>query len=334
MATRWGICGSGRISHDFMVALKTLPASEHQAVAVASRDSSRSREFAERHQIPKSYGSYRELAADPDVDIVYVGIINPEHLKVALLMLNAGRNVLCEKPLAMNLREVQQLVSAARDKNLFLMEGLWTRFFPVSKAIRGLLKEDNMGEIKIVKAEFGTHMLETPRLVEKELGGGVLLDIGCYCLQFVCMVFHGEKPESIHATGFLTEKGVDEAVTIVLKYSRKRMAMITVSMAIQLTNQATISGTKGTITVPSCMWCPTSLVVNGNVQEFPLPVPSQPLNFTNSTGLRYEADQVRQCLQKGLKECPELPLAESELIMSILDEARRQLGVVYTQDTA
>eukprot|EP00061_Rhincodon_typus_P006899 g28006.t1 len=150
MATRWGICGSGRISHDFMVALKTLPASEHQAVAVASRDSSRSREFAERHQIPKSYGSYRELAADPDVgeipgirapmlsirerdlpektprhpewNIVYVGIINPEHLKVALLMLNAGRNVLCEKPLAMNLREVQQLVSAARDKNLFLME--------------------------------------------------------------------------------------------------------------------------------------------------------------------------------------------------------------------
>ncbi|XP_060705165.1 trans-1,2-dihydrobenzene-1,2-diol dehydrogenase-like [Hemiscyllium ocellatum] len=333
MATRWGICGAGKISHDFMVALKTLPASEHQVAAVASRDSSRAREFAERHEIPKSYGSYRELAADPDVDIVYVGIINPEHLKVALLMLAAGRNVLCEKPLAMNLHEVQQLVSAARDKNLFLMEGLWTRFFPVSKAIRALLKENSVGEIKIVKAEFGTQMMETPRLVEKELGGGVLLDIGCYCLQFVCMAFHGEKPESIHATGFLTEKGVDEAVTIVLKYPRKRMAMVTVSMAIQLTNQATICGTKGTITVPGYMWCPTSLVVNGKVQEFPLPPPSQPLNFTNSTGLRYEADQVRQCLQKGLKECPELPLAESELIMSILDEARRQLGVVYAQDS-
>ncbi|GCC21348.1 hypothetical protein chiPu_0019817 [Chiloscyllium punctatum] len=266
------------------------------AVGVASRDSSRAREFAERHEIPKSYGSYRELAADPDVDIVYVGIINPEHLKVALLMLAAGRNVLCEKPLAMNLHEVQQLVGAARDKNLFLMEGLWTRFFPVSKAIRALLKENSVGEIKIVKAEFGMHMMETPRLVEKELG-------------------------------------VDEAVTIVLKYPRKRMAMITVSMATQLTNQATICGTKGTITVPGYMWCPTSLVVNGKVQEFPLPPPSQPLNFTNSTGLRYEADQVRQCLQKGLKECPELPLAESELIMSILDEARRQLGVVYAQDS-
>ncbi|XP_067875948.1 trans-1,2-dihydrobenzene-1,2-diol dehydrogenase-like isoform X1 [Heterodontus francisci] len=334
MATKWGICGAGKISHDFMVALKTLPAADHQAVAVASRDSSRARDFAKQHQIPKSYGSYEELATDPNVDIVYVGIINPEHLRVALLMLQAGRNVLCEKPMAMNLRQVQKLVSAARDSDRFLMEGLWTRFFPVSNAIRCLLSQNDVGEIKMVKAEFGTCMLETPRLVEKELGGGVLLDIGCYCLQFVCMVFSGEKPESVHAMGFLTEKGVDEAVTIVLKYSRKRMAMVTVTMAIQLPNQATISGTKGIITIPGCMWCPTSLVVNGKAQEFPLPAPSQPLNFTNSTGLRYEAEEVRQCLQKGLKECPELPLAESELIMSILDEARRQLGVVYDQDTS
>ncbi|XP_078093445.1 trans-1,2-dihydrobenzene-1,2-diol dehydrogenase-like [Mustelus asterias] len=334
MATRWGICGAGRISHDFMVALQTLPPENHQAVAVASRDSSRARDFAERHQIPKSYGSYEELATDPSVDIVYVGIINPEHLRVALLMLRAGRNVLCEKPMAMNLQEVRQLVRAARDNDRFLMEGLWTRFFPVSNAIRGLLSQNDLGEVKMVKAEFGTCMLQTPRLVEKELGGGVLLDIGCYCLQFVCMVFSGEKPESVQATGFLTEKGVDEAVTIVLKYSRKRMALVTVTMAIQLANQATISGTKGTITVPGFMWCPTSLVVNGKRQEFPLPAPPQPLNFTNSTGLRYEAERVRQCLQKGLKECPDLPLAESELIMSILDEARRQVGVVYDQDTA
>ncbi|XP_067830388.1 trans-1,2-dihydrobenzene-1,2-diol dehydrogenase-like isoform X1 [Heptranchias perlo] len=334
MATRWGICSAGKICHDFMVALKTLPAADHQAVAVASRDSSRARDFAKRHEIPKSYGSYEELANDPNIDIVYVGTINPQHLRVALLMLQAGKNVLCEKPMAMNLREVQQLICAARDSNRFLMEGLWTRFFPVSNAIRCLLSQNNLGEVKMVKAEFGTCMMGTPRVVEKDLGGGVLLDIGCYCLQFVCMVFNGEKPESIHATGFLTEKGVDEAVTIVLKYARNRMAMVTVTMAVQLPNQATISGTKGTITIPGFMWCPTSLVVNGKVREFPLPAPSQPLNFINSTGLRYEAEEVRQCLQKGLKESSQLPLAESELIMSILDEARRQVGVVYNQDTA
>ncbi|XP_072348592.1 trans-1,2-dihydrobenzene-1,2-diol dehydrogenase-like isoform X2 [Scyliorhinus torazame] len=334
MATSWGICGAGRISHDFVVALKTLPPESHQVVAVASRDSSRARSFAKKHEIPKSYGSYEELATDPSVDIVYVGIINPEHLRVALLMLRAGKNVLCEKPMAMNLRQVQQLVCAARHSDRFLMEGLWTRFFPVSNAIRELLSHNDVGEVKMVKAEFGTFMLETPRLVDKELGGGVLLDIGCYCLQFVCMAFSGEKPESVQATGFLTEKGVDEAVTIVLKYSRKRMALVTVTMAVQLANQATISGTKGTITIPGLMWCPTSLVVNGKAQEFPLPAPPQPLNFINSTGLCYEAERVRQCLQKGLKECPDLPLAESELIMSILDEARRQVGVVYDQDAA
>ncbi|XP_067830389.1 trans-1,2-dihydrobenzene-1,2-diol dehydrogenase-like isoform X2 [Heptranchias perlo] len=206
MATRWGICSAGKICHDFMVALKTLPAADHQAVAVASRDSSRARDFAKRHEIPKSYGSYEELANDPNIDIVYVGTINPQHLRVALLMLQAGKNVLCEKPMAMNLREVQQLICAARDSNRFLMEGLWTRFFPVSNAIRCLLSQNNLGEVKMVKAEFGTCMMGTPRVVEKDLGGGVLLDIGCYCLQFVCMVFNGEKPESIHATGFLTEK--------------------------------------------------------------------------------------------------------------------------------
>ncbi|XP_051899063.1 trans-1,2-dihydrobenzene-1,2-diol dehydrogenase-like [Pristis pectinata] len=334
MATRWGICSAGKISHDFMVALKTLPATDHQAVAVASRDSSRARDFAERHHIPKSYGSYVELANDPNVDIVYVGTINTQHLKVALLMLEAGKNVLCEKPMGMNVREVRKMMCTARDYNRFLMEGLWTRFFPVSNRIRCLLSQNNVGEIKMVRAEFGTWMLGTPRLVEKELGGGVLLDIGCYCLQFVCMVFNGEKPDSIHATGFLTEKGVDETVTIILKYSRKRMAMVTVTMATQLPNQAIISGTRGTITVPGYMWCPTSLVVNGDVEEFPLPTPHQPLNFINSTGLRYEAEEVRQCLQKGLKECPQLTLADSELIISILDEARQQVGVEYSQDTA
>ncbi|XP_055519140.1 LOW QUALITY PROTEIN: trans-1,2-dihydrobenzene-1,2-diol dehydrogenase-like [Leucoraja erinacea] len=334
MATRWGICSAGRICHDFMVALKTLPDTDHQAVAVASRDSSRARDFAKRHQIPKCYGSYQELANDPNVDIVYVGTINPQHLKVALLMLQAGKNVLCEKPMAMNLKEVQQLISAARKCDLFLMEGLWTRFFPVSHKIRSLLSINNVGEIKMVRAEFGTWMLGTPRLVEKELGGGVLLDIGCYCLQFVCMVYNGEKPDSVHATGFLTEKGVDETVTIIIKYSRKRMAIVTVTMASQLPNQAIIIGTNGTITVPGHMWCPTSLMVNGDREEFPLPTPSQPLNFFNSTGLRYEAEEVRQCLKKGLKECPQLTLSDSELIMSILDEARQQIGVVYCQDTA
>ncbi|XP_069763858.1 LOW QUALITY PROTEIN: trans-1,2-dihydrobenzene-1,2-diol dehydrogenase-like [Narcine bancroftii] len=258
MVTRWGICSAGRICHDFMVALKTLPTEDHQAVAVASRDPSRARDFAERHEIPKSYGSYEELAKDPN----------------KLLDIFSGSN---QKLLLIN----------SSEKSLNILS----------------------------------------------LGGGVLLDVGCYCLQFVCMVYNGEKPESIHASGFLTEKGVDETVTIILKYSRKRMAMVTVTMANQLPNQAIISGVNGTITVPGYMWCPTSLVVNGNVEEFPLPAPSQPLNFTNSLGLRYEAEEVRQCLQKGLKECPQLTLADSELIMTMMDEVRRQVGVIYTQDT-
>uniref|UniRef100_A0A4W3J4B1 Trans-1,2-dihydrobenzene-1,2-diol dehydrogenase n=1 Tax=Callorhinchus milii TaxID=7868 RepID=A0A4W3J4B1_CALMI len=333
MATKWGICSVGRICHDFLVALRSLPSEDHEVVCVASRDLSRAKAFAKRHNIPTAYGSYEELAQDPKPDIIYVGTIHPCHLEVALSMMEAGKNVLCEKPLAMNEGEVQELVRTARQTNMFLMEGLWTRFFPVSNTIRSLLSQNVLGDIKMVIVEQGIYMMDTPRLMQKELGGGVLLDIGCNSIQFVCMVFKGEKPDSIDATGFLTHTGVDESVTIVLKYSGKRMAVVTVTMAVQLTNEATIVGTKGTIKIPDHMWCPTRLVVNREKQEFPLPEPSQPLNFPHSMGLRYEAEEVRQCLQKGLKECPLIPLAESELIASIMDEVRKQIGVIYPQDT-
>ncbi|XP_029441613.1 trans-1,2-dihydrobenzene-1,2-diol dehydrogenase [Rhinatrema bivittatum] len=327
MATRWGICSVGKISHDFLVALKTLPAQDHQAVAVAARDLSRAREFAKRHCIPRAFGSYEELAKDPNIDIVYVGALHTQHRDVALLFLRARKNVLCEKPLAMNPTEVKELVAAARKNNVFLMEGLWTRFFPVSEQIRALLSQKTMGEVKMMRAEFGNNIQHVPRLVEKELGGGALLDIGCYCIQFACMVFGGQKPETITATGFQYETGVEETVTIVLQYSGKRQAIITNSIMVPLPNQAAICCTEGIIQVPGFMWCPTSLVVNGKVTEYPLPPTTETMNFTNSTGLSYEAEHVRQCLLKGLKESPIMSLADSELVAYIIDEARQQLGV-------
>ncbi|XP_044137612.1 trans-1,2-dihydrobenzene-1,2-diol dehydrogenase-like [Bufo gargarizans] len=327
MATRWGICSAGKISNDFVVALQTLPAQDHQAVAVAARDLNRAKQFAQNHNIPKAYGTYEELAKDLDIDVVYVGAIHPFHRDLVLLFFNHGKNVLCEKPMAMNLTEVKELTSAARKHNVFLMEAFWSRFFPVYEQIRTLLHQKAIGEVKVVRAEFGVNLLNVPRVVEKELGGGALLDIGCYCIQFSSMAFNGEKPESITAKGFLNDTGVVETVSVILQYSGKRQAIVTCTMLTELPNQTAICGTKGIIQIPSFMWAPTSLIVNGKETKYPPPPTTKHMYFINSTGLSYEAEHVRQCLLKGLKESPIMSLAESELLASIIEEVHIQLGL-------
>ncbi|KAM4703435.1 trans-1,2-dihydrobenzene-1,2-diol dehydrogenase-like [Rhinophrynus dorsalis] len=332
MATKWGICSAGMITNDFVVALQTLPAQDHQTVAVAARDLKHANDFAQTHNIPRVYGSYEELAKDPDIDVVYVGTIHPAHRDVVLMCLENRKNVLCEKPLAMNSVEVGELTAAARKNNVFLMEAFWSRFFPAYEQIRTLLSQKAIGDIKVVRAEFGLDLLNFPRAVEKELGGGALLDIGCYCVQFALMVFNGERPESVTAKAFLYDTGVDETVTVILQYPGKRQAVLTSSISTTLPNQAAICGTKGMIEIPSHMWCPTSIIVNGKETKFPLPHSTKPLNFTNGTGMSYEAEHVRQCLLKGLKESPVMSLADSELLTSIMDEVRKQIGVRYPQD--
>ncbi|KAA0715283.1 Trans-1,2-dihydrobenzene-1,2-diol dehydrogenase [Triplophysa tibetana] len=332
MLIRWGICSAGKISHDFTVALKTLSHQHHQVVAVAARDLKRAQEFARTHDIPRVHGSYEELAKDQEIDVVYVGAIHPHHLRLGVLFMNAGKNILCEKPLAMNLREVQELISTAKRNNVFLMEAVWTRFFPASLEISRLLSESAVGEVKMVRVDFGVPILQTPRAVQKDLGGGALLDIGIYCVQFVLMVYNGEKPLCVQATGVCLDTGVDEGMIVTLKFSGNRMAVCIVTMAVELQNEAVIAGTKGTIKIPAHMWCPTSLMVNGVETQYPVPEPALPLNFLNSTGLRYEAEEVRQCLLKGLKESSRMSHADSALLAEIMDEARRQVGVVYSQD--
>lgn len=333
MATRWGICSAGKISHDFTVALKTLPPEDHQVVAVAARKLDDAQSFAKKHDIPHTYGSYEEMSRDPNIDVVYIGVIHPYHLKTCLLFANAKKHILCEKPLAMNTKEVQEILAAAKMNNVFLMEAVWTRFFPASVEIRRLLAQGEVGEVKVVRSEFGEPLSTVPRAVQKELGGGALLDLGIYCLQFINMVFNGEKPESIHAEGFLFETGVDQSVAVTLKYSNNRMAVLTCSIVVKLQSDAVISGTKGFIKVPAHMWCPTSLIVNGKETAFPVPEPYLPTNFVLSSGLRYEAEEVRQCLLKGLKESAVMSHADSLLLAEMEDEIRRQLGVVYPQDS-
>ncbi|KAK7099402.1 hypothetical protein V1264_003545 [Littorina saxatilis] len=249
MATRWGICSAGLISNDFCSALKSLPSSEHEVVAVAARQKENAEKFAEKYGIPTAYGSYEDLAKDPNVEIAYVGAIHPVHFKICMLLLEHGKHVLCEKPLTLTLQEAKDVIAKAKEKKLFFMEGFWTRFFPAVLRMQEEIQAGNLGHINFLRANFCVPASSVQRLTKKEMGGGGLMDLGCYTVQYANLVFR-EQPEKIIAVGDLTEEGVDRSGTVVLKYKGGSMAVLCYSFDNALgQNNITLYGSKGNLQV-------------------------------------------------------------------------------------
>lgn len=332
MAIKWGIASAGKISHDFVTAVRTLPASEHEIVGVAARELSRAQSFSELHKIKKAYGSYEELAKDKDIEVVYLGMLNPQHFDVAKLMLNNGKHVLCEKPLTMNLKQTKQLIDLAKEKKLFLMEGIWSRCFPVYEAVKKEIDSGSIGEVQQVLVSFGFRMPEIDRLNKKQLGGGTVLDLGVYTIQFASFIFDNEVPHTVRAGGCLNEEGVDLSVSASFHYKGNRTATILTHSLVHLPNEAYVIGTKGMIKIPK-FWCPTAITLpSGTEINEPTPQAEHKFNFVHSCGLRYEADEVRRCILKGMLESPKVTHDASLLIAQLEDEIRRQVGVVYPED--
>ncbi|XP_029425286.1 trans-1,2-dihydrobenzene-1,2-diol dehydrogenase isoform X2 [Nannospalax galili] len=302
-----------------------------QVVAVAARDLSRAKEFAQKYNIPKAYGSYEELAKDPNVEVVYIANQHPQHKASVLLCLAAGKAVLCEKPMGVNLAEVREMIAEAQSRGLFLMEAIWSRCFPAMEALRGILAQKTVGDLRVARIELGFNLSQLSRATDWAQAGGSLLDLGIYCIQFISMVFGGQKPEKISAVGRVHETGVDDTVSVLLEYPGGVHGSFTCSITCNLSNTAYVTGTKGMAQI-SKSWCPTELVVNAERKEFPLPILGKKYNFLNGEGFSYEANHVRECLRKGLKESPLVPLAESELLAEILEEARKAIGVSFPQD--
>lgn len=163
-ALRWGIASAGKISHDFATAVATLPAAEHRLVAVAARDADKAAAFAQLHAIERSYAGYAALAADAGVDVVYVGTLNPQHYETVLLMLEHGKPVLCEKPLCMNAAQTQHVLQVAKERGLFVMEAIWSRFFPAYRYVREQIDAGALGTVEEVRVEFGFPIAEVERL--------------------------------------------------------------------------------------------------------------------------------------------------------------------------
>ena len=185
---RWGILGTGAIAKQFVQALRFVP--EAEVFAVGSRSRASAQEFADKKGIPRRHASYDDLASDPDVDVVYIATPHPFHAENATLCLEAGKAVLCEKPFCVNAAEAERVVGLARKKRLFIMEGMWTRFFPLMEEVRRLVSEGAIGEVRMLNVDFGFRADLDPasRLFDPKLGGGALLDVGVYCVSFASMI--------------------------------------------------------------------------------------------------------------------------------------------------
>lgn len=324
--TRWGVIGTGGIATAFTADLRLLPDAE--VVAVGSRSQATADAFGDRLDVARRHPSYQALVQDPDVDVVYVSTPHPGHFPAAMLAIEAGKAVLCEKPFTLNASEAGALVAASRRRGVFLMEAMWTRFLPHVVRVRELLADGALGEIRSVQADHGQWFRHDPehRLLSPELGGGALLDLGIYPVSFASMVLG--PPSNVVAVSAPASTGVDAQTSMLLDHPGGRHAVLTTTLEARSPNRAAIVGTLARVEVDPTWYAPTtfSLVrVDGTVLE-------RYDVAHKGGGLRHQAAEVARCLGDGLLESPVMPLDESVSIMATLDEVRRQIGLVYPSE--
>ncbi|EFC83926.1 Gfo/Idh/MocA family protein [Parafrankia sp. EUN1f] len=341
MALRWGIAGTGAIARGFADALGRLPGAE--LVAVGSRGRATADEFGEKYGITphRRYGSYESLAADDDIDIVYVASPHSHHHEHTLLFLESGHGVLCEKPFALNAGQAAEMVATARARGRFLMEAMWSRFLPAYVRLRELVTAGEIGTVLSVEGDFGFRLPMDPthRLFDPTLGGGALLDLGVYPVSLASMLL-GE-PSRVAAFGQLGETGVDEHLAVVTSYDSGAFAVAKASLRANLACAGRVTGTAGSMELPAFMHCPDELVVQraGTTERLHLPAArdgdgGDGAAETAGGGLHHQARHVHERLSSGHLDSDVMPLDETVAIMRTLDAARAQLGVRYPADNA
>lgn len=319
---RWGILGCGSIASSFARGLVYLPDAE--LTAAASCRSGISNEFVTKHDGRKAYSRYEELLTDQEIDIVYVATPHNFHYEHIRLCLEAGKHVLCEKPLTINTAQAADLMALAGEKKLFLMEAMWTRFLPATQVALKWIREGLIGEVRMVTSSFGFHADVGPshRLLNRSLAGGALLDIGVYPLSFANMIFRADPIRST-SNAHIGITGVDTRCEGEFEYANGATATWSASLESELPGEAIIQGTKGRIRLPA-FWQAreVSLTVEGKScvnRRFAYP----------STGLQFEAREVMDCLNLGRKESPLMPLSDTMSVLRQMDQMRATWGLNY-----
>jgi predicted dehydrogenase len=321
MTWRWGVVGPGGIATQLAEGMQMVDGGA--ITAVASRSQQRADAFGDRFGVPSRYGDVRSLLEDPHVDVVYVATPHAQHAATTLAALDAGKHVLCEKPLALSARQAEDMVERARARGLFLMEAMWSRFLPSYVALRDVLASGRLGEPLTVEADFGFRAPVVPehRLFDRALGGGALLDLGIYPVQLCSMVLG--PPDRVTGDGVLGSTGVDEQVAAVLHHPEGRLGVVKAAIRVRLSCTARISCSRGSIDLPAFMHRPQHLEVSDRSGTERIECGYE------GEGLRFEVVEVHACLDAGRTESSTMPLDESISIAETLDAIRRVVGLEY-----
>jgi predicted dehydrogenase len=294
-----------------------------ELTAIASRSAATAAMFANDFPCTYIHGSYEALAANKEVDVIYIATPHSHHYEHTMLCLQYGKAVLCEKAFAINSQQATEMITRARDKKVFLMEALWTKFLPHYNKLQDLLSKKILGDIKSVLVNFGFKLAPDapPRLLDPALGGGTLLDIGIYNV-FIAISILG-KPDLIEAVMIPATTGIDEQLSVVFNYKTGAIAQLFSSFSTNLPIQAEINGTEACITLSTRFYEPSATIQL--YKQFANEKQIIPVEKETGFGYQYEARHVNECLKKGLTESPVMTYADSLLLMETMDESRHSL---------
>jgi predicted dehydrogenase len=315
---RWGFLGAGGIAASMAA---DLHHGNNMLYAVAARDADRAAAFAARFGASHSYGDYRSVVEDPDVDIVYIATTHPFHHEQALMAIDAGKHVLIEKPLTLNATHAREVLTAARGKGVFAMEAVWMRANPLILKAQELVAQGVIGDVVAVHADFSIKVDFDPahRLFDLANGGGALLDLGVYPMHFAWL-FLGQ-PHTQQVLGTLSPTGSDATVALQWGCDSGATAQLRCATTAWTPGRATIAGTAGSIAVEPWFLNPGRLVVTTSEGESRVD--------GEETAYGPQIQEVERCLRAGLLESPRVPHADTIAILELIDQARADLGVRY-----
>lgn len=324
---RWGIVGTGGIAHQFARALTVIPDAE--LVAVSSRKMETAKKFAAEFKVPNCHVTAASLANDKDVDVAYIATPHPMHKDETILCLNGGKAVLCEKPFAMNSAEVAEMIRCSKKNKRFLMEAMWTYFFPAVQKIREIIHSGQIGEVRLATVNFCFNkdpLDPDGRLINPVLGGGALLDIGIYDIAYAQMIF-GKEPAKITSSAFIGSIGVDEQASMIFEYGNGQTAALNISFRVDVPCEAFVCGTKGWIKVPHMFFHPDRFILKiGQAAE-------KEYTFERlGNGYAWQAIEVMKCMEQGKLESQIMPLSTSVAFMNTMDKIRKQWNLVYPME--
>ena len=325
---RWGLIGPGTIARKFATAVKDMEDAE--LYAVASRSDERAKAFAAEFGVEKAYGNYEDMLSDPLVEAVYVSTTNPYHYACIKQCLLADKPVLCEKPLALNVNQATELLELARKRDLFIMEGMWTRCLPIHAQVSEWIVQGKIGDVRAIHADFCFDMRAKLgcRQLDIHQGGGALLDAGVYNLMLAIKYF-GDAPKRVLSVPDYYKTGVDLTETIMLEYSDARTAVLTSSVGLNVPNDAYIYGTKGYIHLPM-YWCGKTATLHQYGASIFAPMASEQADRAfASTGFQFEIAEAMRCIRAGETESPLIPRNDTLAAQRIMTELRKEWGIRF-----